>query len=183
VSFLDDFVDGILGTPASIANGIKTAVGATGITGAGEKHRRDLANFISFASKVPFEDATGKIASIAIPYILNNNDAAVSRIIARKAAQGAGSTITKAAIAQQCKQHIAKASTSVAGGRAAAIGVRGALAAFTVADLAGKSGDAADRLQIRDPGLYDLLDRQGLVGGYFLIEGPINNLERQLQNA
>ena len=176
---LESFVDGIIGTPESIARGMRTIIGMTGVTGAGQKHISDFKNFLSFLSKVPFDSAVHRIAVVAVPYVLEHYEDA----LLRKAAHTLGSVVTKRVIIQQCVNNVTNAANTAAASTAVKFGARSILAVFTVADFAGQSGEAADRLRRDIPGLADILEKDGLIGGYFLIEDAINELRRNLHYA
>lgn len=182
---MQNIVDGLLGAPESIIRGINEILSTVDDTinpnsAVAQHHIKNLNNFVSFLGQVPFNNAVNKMASIAVPYILNEHKDECEKLIIGSGIRFGSNMAAKQAIVTACINSVTDASHSGAQKAVMRRGLKSIVYLITAADCAGKSGNAADRLKKKHPKLYDALDSQGLIGGYFLIEEPINTLKSRL---
>lgn len=166
------FVNGLLGAPSAIANGIDNILSSAGVTSSDTQHATNFKNFIQFIQRATFDSAIRNMAITVADHMITENPGKFANAIAAAGGGVAGKRAIISACASALSSGAKEAASSVARKRR----VNAVTAVLTASDFVGKSGAAADRLKRSDPDLYNALDNEGLIGGYFLIEPYVDKM-------
>jgi hypothetical protein len=187
---LSSFIDGVLGAPQSIANGIDVLLGVAGISDNRAHTAEHFGEFLSFLKTATFSEAAQEIARLLAEELVANYDEEITQVIRdfaiSQAAKATGSVLTKSTFAKIISSSISNASVAsvskaVTGASALNKAITSVFAMLTLLNFSGKSGAATERLKRDHPRLHAQLKNRGLVGGYFLVEPAAQSIENRLR--
>jgi hypothetical protein len=136
-------------------------------------HRAHLSDFLDFVKEATFSDGVHHMARIILKESFRYFPENTIHVIANRLAFTGGRAAAYSFVVEKLSQNIAVASASFERAAIARNSVKTIFAVIGVMSQVAHSGAAADRLEKMHSRLYAMLERERLIGGYYLIESAV----------